>query len=289
MDKIDTPKGTILLGDCKETLKTLPNDSIDIIITSPPYYGLRDYDNNSQVGLEQSPKEYIDNLVSIFTECNRILKDSGTLWLNIGDSYAGSGKGRNADGTFNDKNPSKNSTNKGSTIGKLFKDNSGLPPKNLIGIPWQLAFALRDNGWILRQDIIWYKPNAMPESVKDRCTKAHEYIFLFSKKTNYYFNYEGLQEITKNNETRNKRSVWEVNNKPYKASHFATYPTALIEPCIKAGCPINGTVLDPFFGSGTTGEVAQKLGRTWIGCELNPEYAKIAEERLKGEPLYELY
>jgi len=317
----------ILCGDCLERLKELPDGIADCCITSPPYYGLRDYGVDGQIGLETTPEKYIDKLVSVFREVKRVLKDDGTLWLNIGDSYAGSGKGRNADGTSNVASDCKQATSKGTLEGKLTKSGSGTAkPKDLIGIPWMLAFALRDDGWYLRQDIIWHKPNPMPESVRDRCTKSHEYVFLLSKSPRYYFDYEAIQEeatgydgrkdlmlkgsnkyssgdylpdqngqpmaarghvrwrfeTTQYGEIlpiRNKRDVWTVPTQAINDAHFATYPEKLVEPCILAGSRVGGIILDPFFGSGTTGLVASKLNRLYIGIELNPQYVRIGRKR----------
>ena len=326
---------TIINGDCLEKLKEFKDGSIDCCVTSPPYYGLRDYgtgkwiggDSNcphrrtskyskntitghaqeelagnvgdaiykkvcpfcgairedKQIGLEETPDEYIEKLVEVFREVKRALKDDGTLWINIGDTYAG------------------------------ISHDAERKNKDLIGIPWMLAFALRKDGWYLRQDIIWHKPNPMPEPVKDRCVKSHEYIFLLSKKPNYYFDYEAIQEdsVCKDDrragdgriaysgkrleggadktkaqqsfvvisDKRNKRDVWSVTTKAVKEAHFATFPEELITPCIKAGCPVGGIVLDPFFGSGTTGRVAERLNRNYIGIELNPEYIEIGQRR----------
>lgn len=346
-------KNNVLQGDCREILKTLPDASVDCCVTSPPYYGLRDYGTgkwiggdpncphrgkpfairahinenctggndvknqqvyepfkkvcplcgaireDKQIGLEETPEEYIKNLVEVFREVRRVLKDDGTLWVNIGDSYAGNcsrtstgraGMGEEREGIFN---------------------RGGGKPKDLIGIPWLLAFALRADGWYLRQDIIWAKPNPMPESVKDRCTKSHEYLFLLSKSQKYYFDYEAIQEDSVSNTQnqhirfggskygdnedtkfaiysgnewtptgkRNKRDVWFVSPKPVRDAHFATYPEELIEPCILSGSRKGGIVLDPFFGSGTTGRVASRLGREYIGIELNEEYIKISDKR----------
>ena len=399
----------ILQGDCIEVLKKIPSNYVDMCVTSPPYYGLRDYGVDGQIGLEETPEEYIQRLVEVFREVRRVIKDDGTLWINIGDSYAGgSGIWGGLEGI-----DSKQNTNKGSLteIGKAKKwEHKIIKPKDLIGIPWMLAFALREDGWYLRQDIIWHKPNPMPESVKDRCTKSHEYIFMFSKQARYYFDAESIQEkcigdeyggtgvkdyatskyksqeqeasvrqgmnkgrgekivkkrynlptheefvtfiksrtskdilynntdikpttidhwfradeegfsypsvdnwmkirdylddwseefrkideamtdvvyetdaIGKNNYGyRNKRDVWSVTVKANKSAHFATYPEDLIEPCIKAGSRVDGIVLDPFFGSGTTGVVAEKLNRRWLGIELNPEYVDIATKRTEN-------
>ena len=318
-----------------EVIKTFPDESIDCVVTSPPYYGLRDYGVDGQIGLEETPEAYIQKLVELFREIRRTLKKDGTIWVNLGDSYAGSGKGRNKDGTHSEGG--KQTTNSGSCEGLIItKKLEGYKPKDLIGIPWMFAFALRDDGWYLRQDIIWHKPNPMPESVTDRCTKSHEYIFLFSKSERYYFDNreimeecsdkqidsykgkerngsgskvertheQGYSEAGKHRDNsggfdyeismkdgipvRNKRDVWTVNVKPNKEAHFATYPEELVAPCILAGCPDNGLVLDPFMGSGTTGIVARKLNRNFVGCELNPEYQRMAERRIfnEGENLF---
>lgn len=275
----------IFRGDSLSSLKNLPNNSIDCIVTSPPYYGQRDYGMDGQIGNEKTPNEYIDNLVKIFNECKRVLKDSGSLWLNLGDKY-----------------------NKG----------------NLMGMPWRVALALQDEGWILRNDIIWHKPNAMPHSAKNRLTTDHEYIFFFTKKTkDYYYDQDAIREEHKtfsqdskmkggrnhfgkkggtpekgknsgnsnlhdgrwdqafHPNGRNKRTVWNVPLSKFRGAHFAVFPERLIEPCILAGCPKNGIVLDPFFGAGTTGFVAKQQGRNYLGLELNPEYADIAENRLQ--------
>ena len=269
----------ILTGDCLTTLALLSGDSANCCVTSPPYYNLRNYDNDNQIGMESSPEEYIDNLVKVFREVKRVLKDDGTLWLNLGDTYR--------------------------------RD------KNLLGIPWRVAFALQQDGWYLRQDIIWHKPNPIPESVKDRCTKAHEYIFLFSKSPRYYYDYKAIREDSTNPEEtarrmklpimtgkkhesggfsvkgtkhtpgikpfdgkKNKRSVWTVNVKSYREAHFATYPPNLIQPCILAGCPERGVVLDPFAGAGTTGLVALSNNRKAMLCELNEDYVEIIKRRL---------
>ena len=305
----------ILIGDVRDKLKELPDQSVNCCVTSPPYWGLRDYGNDGQIGLEQTPDQFIDELVAVFREVKRVLRDDGTLWLNIGDSYASFRDGKATPdttrgtslGTLVDKG--KASNRKASTFA-----NTPIKHKDLVGIPWMLAFALRADGWYLRQDIIWHKPNPMPESVRDRCTKAHEYIFLMSKSPKYYFDSEAMKEPSTNlgktkirfggnkygdsddpkhatksgNEYtdtgfRNKRSVWSVTTRPFKGAHFATFPPALIEPCILAGSPRGGVVLDPFFGAGTTGLVAQRHDRKWIGCELNPEYAAIAQARIESE------
>lgn len=309
---------TILLGDALETVRTLPSESIDACITSPPYFGLRDYGVDGQLGLERSPEEYIQRLVDVFREVRRVLRSCGTLWLVIGDSYAGSAKDRKADGTHHDGKPSKSSEYIGTSGGHLWRTNApGCKPKDLIGIPWMLAFALRADGWYLRQDIIWSKPNCMPESVRDRCTKSYEHIFLLAKSRQYYFDTDAIREpyttgnrngerrsypngcassydkqnghltqygsfagLPLNPKGRNKRDVWAVNTANYHGAHFAVFPEKLVEPCILAGAPSGGTVLDPFAGSGTTGVVAKRLGRNFIGIELNPEYRQLAEGRI---------
>jgi DNA modification methylase len=290
----------ILCGDSLEVLKTLPDESVNCCVTSPPYYALRDYGMAGQIGQENTPEAFVNKLVLLFREVRRVLRNDGTLWLNLGDSYVGTGdKGNHKD----PKNP------KGRNAQSVSKNRivEGLKSKDLIGIPWMVAFALRADGWYLRQDIIWHKPNPMPESVTDRCTKAHEYIFLLTKSAKYYYDHEaikvpskqdwgtrdrtngkyhnegsGLQPhsgLTKSYPMANKRSVWSVTTKPYKGAHFAVFPPDLIEPCIKAGCPKDGIVLDPFGGSGTTGQVALEQGKKAILIELNPEYIPLIEKR----------
>ncbi len=335
----------ILQGDVRETLRTLEAGSVQTCVTSPPYFGLRDYGASGQIGLEPTPAEYVEQMVAVFREVRRVLRDDGTLWLNLGDSYA-------ANRTYqvpSTKGGPKHSDSQAAG-GKASSVPDGLKPKDLIGIPWRVAFALQQDGWYLRQDIIWHKPNPMPESVRDRCTKAHEYLFLLSKSERYYWNVEAMQEPAvgglpgntthkhtsayeagddrartkaglvayaerqRSNRdsfkragskraqvipgqsvgthrpdrpeseydvfTRNRRSVWTVATRPYKGAHFATFPPTLIEPCILAGAPFGGLVLDPFTGSGTTAAVALQHGRRFIGCELNPEYIKLAEARI---------
>jgi DNA modification methylase len=273
---------TIIQGDALTVLRTLPDNSVDCCVTSPPYFGLRDYGMSGQIGLEETPEAYKERLVSVFMEVYRVLKPTGTLWLNIGDSYNGSGKNNGNTCKMNWKQRTNAASH--ATKPTMIKN---LKPKDLIGIPWMIAFALRDAGWYLRQDIIWEKPNPMPESVIDRCTKAHEYIFLFSKSRKYYYDYHAIMEpaaerwVVKNGiPMRNKRSVWTVNTEPYHGAHFATYPQKLIAPCIMAGCPEGGTVIDPFAGTGTTAVVARKLNRNFIIIELNPKSIKLAETRL---------
>jgi len=319
----------ILTGDVRQTLATLPEKSVNCCVTSPPYFGLRDYGVDGQIGLEPTPAEFVAELVAVFREVRRVLRDDGTLWLNLGDSYAtrwASARSKGRGGLTDNE-----------------RERHGSPPagfknKDLIGIPWRVAFALQADGWYLRQDIIWHKPNPMPESVTDRCTKAHEYVFLLSKAGRYYFDSEAMQERAvgqsahdltgqgyaapgqtpnrgnrskrdsfkregskraevipgqtvgthrpdrveseHNLFTRNKRSVWTVATRPYKGAHFATFPPDLIRPCVLAGAPFGGVVLDPFLGSGTTAAVAVSEGRHAIGCELNPEYVTLAQQRI---------
>ena len=312
----------IHIGDSREILRTMPDESVNCCVTSPPYFGLRDYGHEGQMGLEETPDQYVASMVELFREVRRVLRDDGTLWLNLGDSYAGGGYSNHdingvkwKEAMNGDKRKDRQQSLKKSML------ECGIKPKDLIGIPWRVAFALQADGWYLRQDIIWHKPNPMPESVKDRCTKAHEYIFLMSKSQKYYFDSEAMREpavygeqhakkatswgtnrkhpnkanvaeyaFKGDNSTcykdesgaymKNKRSVWTVTTKPFKGAHFATYPPDLIEPCILAGCPQGGTVLDPFTGSGTTGMVAIRNGRRFTGIELNPEYAAMADERI---------
>jgi DNA modification methylase len=301
-------KNEIINTDCLTGLKELPENSIDCVVTSPPYFGLRDYGVNGQIGLEQTPEMYVSKLVDVFTEVKRVLKNEGTLWLNLGDTYYNF-RGYN-DFSVKQSISKNNAHVMNSPCGKRNAKLDGLKGKDLIGIPWMVAFALRNIGFYLRMDIIWNKPNPMPESVKDRPTKAHEYIFLMSKNEKYYYDYEAIQTETKGNEhdkhsrtsrkrfptdkvngirkegyypMANKRSVWTVNTKPYNEAHFAVFPEELIVDCIKAGCPENGIVLDPFLGSGTTAIVARKLNRNFIGFELNPDYVKIINKRIYDE------
>lgn len=278
-------KVLLLQGDALKQLRTIPPESIDTCITSPPYYNLRDYDTSGQIGNEDSLEEYINKLVEVFREVRRALRKDGTLWVNMGDSYAGSGKGRMADGTHYNKKPSKSGSYGGTRNGHLKKTVAdGCKPKDLIGVPWMLAFALRADGWYLRQDIIWNKTNCMPESVRDRCTKSHEYVFLLSKSAHYHFDAQAICEpaiSAGDSAYRNKRDVWNVCTNAFRGAHFAVFPEKLIEPCILAGCPVGGTVLDPFAGSGTTGVVAKRLQRNFVGVEINPDYVKMALARIE--------
>ena len=330
----------ILLGDCLQVLPTLEAESVQCCVTSPPYWGLRDYGVEGQLGLEATPWEYTVKIVHVFREVRRVLRHDGTLWLNLGDSYASGGRGGGMEGERGEKRPS----NEGALLGRKTAPQ-GLKDKDLVGIPWRVAFALQADGWYLRQDIIWSKPNPMPESVRDRCTKAHEYLFMLAKSERYYFDAEAIQEPFAESSIarleqpgleqqagsdrvpgktngpmkacgpssyrgstftqgktgrvkptvgqgerveaagRNKRSVWTVATQPYSEAHFATFPPKLIEPCILAGSKVGDTVLDPFFGSGTVGEVCESLGRKWIGIELNPAYGKLAERRTSQQGL----
>ena len=301
----------IIQGDCIEGMKQIPDASVHCVVTSPPYYGLRDYGVDGQIGLEESPEAYVARLVDVFREVRRILRDDGTVWLNLGDTYVSNAGDRNKVGGFQ-ANPNKDRLSAESAM-SFNKHGKGYKFKDLMGIPWRVAFALQADGWYLRQDIIWHKPNPMPESVTDRCTKSHEYIFLLSKSAKYYFDHEAIKEPSANlgvtsirfggtkygdsddkkhatksgneytdNGTRNKRSVWTVATQPYAEAHFAVYPTKLIEPCVLAGCPIGGTVFDPFTGSGTTAFVALTHNRNFVGTELNLDYVAIAEKRLSN-------
>jgi DNA modification methylase len=309
--------GILYCGDVNDVLSKI-DIPIQMCVTSPPYFGLRNYQHSMQLGLEETPQQYVSNMTEVFSKVGRILKKDGTVWLNIGDTYCGGGRGVGS---------VKQKTNKGIIDMPCSIVPAGLKPKDLMGIPWRIAFSLQDEGWYLRQDIIWHKPNPMPESVTDRCTKAHEYLFLLSKSRKYYFDYAAIQEEatgydgrkdtmmkgspkyaasvvpgkkarafgetnpigTQRNDVgnvyvdkpfRNKRSVWMVNTKPYKEAHFATFPEKLIEPCILAGSKEGDYVLDPFMGSGTTAAVCERLGRKWVGIEINQDYCDIIVTRL---------
>ena len=322
---------TYLNGDCKQVLKTLSAQSVHCCVTSPPYWGLRDYEIEGQFGQEPTPEAYVRNLVEVFAEVRHVLRDDGTLWLNLGDSYSNVGKWGGRTGGKHAKE-----LHGGSGVGRIKRDcGSGLKPKDLVGIPWRVAFALQADGWYLRSDIIWHKPNVMPESVTDRPTKAHEYLFLLTKSERYFYDADAIKEpaICGHNgssfthgksahgkrrlgkkvrpsqvrgsfagkteamsgegrnafravvDYRNKRTVWSVPTKPYSGAHFAVFPPDLIRPCVLAGCPAGGVVLDPFGGSGTTGMVAEHEGRDAILIELNPEYMKLARQRTLQPPL----
>lgn len=263
--------------DCLDALRQFPDDSINCCVTSPPYYALRDYGMEGQIGREETPELYIDRLTEVFREVRRVLAPNGTLWLNIADTYAGKGDQGNC---IDPKYP-RGRTGQSKALNNKVE---GCKPKDMIGIPWKLAFALRDDGWYLRSDIIWHKANPMPESVRDRPSRCYEHIFLLSKSRRYFYDADAISEPVKDiPKTRNRRDVWQINTFPFKGSHFAAFPPKLAETCILAGCPEGGVVLDPFFGSGTTGLAAKKLGRQYIGIELNPDYCKLAEKRIRGE------
>jgi DNA modification methylase len=303
---LDRDGVTIHNGDCLEVLRTLPDESVQCCVTSPPYWGLRDYGHDGQIGLESTPEAYVGRMVEVFREVRRVLREDGTLWLNLGDSYAANKSERTRSQSGECERPCAKATNL-----PAMSMPPELKPKDLVGIPWRVAFALQADGWYLRQDIIWHKPNPMPESVTDRCTKAHEYVFLMAKSQRYYYDAEAISEAATNREcgniqptkagrtgqdkhrtaanlhsieareTRNRRSVWTVCTKPYSGAHFAVMPPDLVKPCILAGCPEGGVVLDPFMGSGTVAAVAQDAGRRAIGIELNPEYCKLIAKRFK--------
>jgi len=322
---------TLLQGHCLEVLRTLPTESVQTCITSPPYFGLRDYGCDGQIGLESTPDSFVASLVDVFAEVHRVLKKDGTLWLNLGDSYAAQRSGTSMPaetlaGGVGGKGDKAAHRGHDGAAGHAHRNasNIGLKHKDLIGIPWRVAFALQSYGWYLRQDIIWHKPNPMPESVTDRCTKAHEYIFLLSKSSKYYYDIDAIREphihandhrndgkrhtysdSAKYNQVdpdrqrtktdcvsfhpngKNKRSVWTVNTKPYAGAHFAVYPTELIRPCVLAGSRPGDVVLDPFNGSGTTGFVSMEERRKYIGIDINTEYLAIAEARIKSAQVQE--
>lgn len=262
---------SIKIGDSRQVLSEFPDECFQSCITSPPYWGLRDYGVEGQIGAENTVDKYIEDLVLVFREVRRTLKDNGTLWLNIGDSYTSGGRTwRDAD----KKNAARGMSYRAPTP-------EGLKPKDLIGVPWKIAFALQADGWYLRSDIVWYKPNCQPESVKDRPTRSHEYIFLFSKNEKYRYDHEAIKEPTADGKKlRNKRTVWAINTEPFKEAHFAVFPPELVEQCMLASSGYGDTVLDPFLGSGTVSQVAVELNRNCVGVELNQEYAEIARKRI---------
>lgn len=263
---------TLFEGDALTVLRRLPSGSVRCVVTSPPYWGLRDYGIEEQLGLESTMQQFLHRLVAIFSEVKRVLADDGTLWLNIGDGYTSGNRGYRAP---DKKNPARAMDVRPDTP-------EGLKPKDLIGIPWRLAFALQDDGWYLRSDIVWNKPNAMPESVKDRPARSHEFLFMLTKSEKYYYDWEAVRERADGGGLRNRRSVWNVNTKPFAGAHFATFPPDLIRPCIEASTAPGDFVLDPFFGSGTVGLVCQEESRQYVGIELNPEYVALAADRLQG-------
>jgi DNA modification methylase len=307
-------KYKIIEGNCLDGLRSIPDQSVQVCVTSPPYYGLRDYGHNDQIGLEDTPDQYIKKMSEVFREVYRVLNTNGSLWLNIGDSYASFRDGKAIPDSQRGNNTG-TLVPKGSAKNRMATTFRGTPikHKDLIGIPWMLAFALRESGWYLRQDIIWHKPNPMPESITDRNTKAHEYLFLLTKSAKYYFDADAIKEksksksegikfegnkygdsidpkhstksgnVSKEYEFVNKRSVWTIPSKPFRGAHFAVMPEALAEPCILAGSKPGDTILDPFTGSGTVAVVALRNNRNFIGCELNPEYIEIAHNRISGD------
>lgn len=259
---LDLTESVVIESDVHLALSRLPKDSIQCAVTSPPYWGLRDYGISGQIGLENTLAEFIQSLTSVFAEVKRVLKPDGILWLNIGDGYTSGNRGWRA--------PDKKNPNRAMNVRP---DNPpGLKDKDLLGIPWRLALALQENGWFLRSDIVWHKPNVMPESVKDRPTRAHEYLFMLTKAEHYRYNHEAVKEATEDGRTRNRRSVWSINTSNSGSSHIAAFPQAIVEPCILASTGPGDYVLDPFFGSGTVGLVAQRLERRFVGIELNPSY-----------------
>ncbi len=263
----------ILCGDVRKKLKEVQDKTFHTCVTSPPYWGMRDYDHREQIGAEDTLTEYVENLVECFREVRRVLRDDGTLWLNVGNTYTSGGRAwRAAD-----------SKNKGRAMSYRPNTPMGLKPKDLIGVAWIVAMALQSDGWYLRSDIIWHKPNCQPESVKDRVTVSHEYLFMFSKSESYFFDQEAIKELRADGLGRkNRRSVWTINTEPFKDAHFAVFPRSLVRPCILAGSPVDGFVLDPFFGSGTVGVVAIETGRNCVGVEAKPEYVEIARKRIAG-------
>lgn len=313
----------LILGNCLDVLPTLTENSIHCVVTSPPYFGLRDYGHGDQIGLEPTPEQYVAKLVEVFRQVWRVLREDGTVFLNLGDSYNSGASGGLNGSTLGGGQTNQANSNRSEQRCMI----AGLKPKDLIGIPWRVAFALQADGWYLRSDIIWHKPNPMPESVTDRPTKAHEYVFLLTKAERYFYDAaaiaEPLQRSTveryqygwngvnddhsngartgsawakmKNGatmaeamgggSTRNRRSVWTIATAPYSGAHFATFPSALVEPCILAGCPVGGTVLDPFAGSGTVGAVARATGREFVGIEINADYIRLAEQRIGTTPV----
>lgn len=262
----------IVVGDVRKVLNGFPDGVFQTCVTSPPYWGLRDYGVEGQIGAETDIRDYIKDLVAVFREVRRVLSDDGTFWLNIGDSFTSGGR------TWRDDD----AKNKGRGMSYRAPTPEGLKPKDLIGVPWRIAFALQEDGWYLRTDIIWNKPNCQPESVRDRPTRSHEFVFLFSKSEKYFYDHEAVKEpaLDAKQKGKNRRSVWNINTEPYPGSHFAVFPRQLVRLCVHAGSTVGDRVLDPFFGSGTTGVVCNELGRQCTGVELNEAYAELARKRL---------
>lgn len=262
--------GEIIMGDALSVLSQQPSSKFQCCVTSPPYWGLRDYDTVGQIGAEEKIDDYVESLTLVLREVRRVLAEDGILWLNIGDSYTSGGR------TW------RQSDRKNAARGMKYRPDTpeGLKPKDLIGVPWRVAFALQADGWYLRSDIVWNKPNSQPESVKDRPSRCHEYIFMLSKSEKYYYNYQAMREHLPNGRTRSTRSVWTINTEPFPGAHFAVFPSELARTCILASCKPKSTVLDPFFGSGTVGKVCQSMGLDFLGIELNPDYASLASDRL---------
>lgn len=273
LPEIRVNDSVIFEGDALNVLSRLKSNSVQCVVTSPPYWGLRDYGYEGQIGLEETLQQFINRLVAVFSEVKRVLRDDGSLWLNIGDGYTSGNRGYRA---TDKKNPARAMSVRPDTP-------EGLKPKDLLGIPWRLAFAMQDDGWYLRSDIVWNKPNAMPESVKDRPTRSHEYMFLLTKMERYYYDHEAMKEKSVEGKLRNRRSVWNINTQALPWAHFATFPPTLIEPCILASTKPGDFVLDPFFGSGTVGVACEALDRRYVGIELNHDYVTMAARRLEAE------
>lgn len=271
----------VMFGDCIDSMRRMSDQSVNCCVTSPPYFGLRDYGVDGQIGLEQTAPEYVKNMVSVFREVHRVLRDDGVVFVNIGDTYAGF-----KDGKFPPQSQS-NGNQRGLPVSgaphrnKKLLELDGFKNKELMGIPWMFAFAMRDAGWYLRQEIIWAKPNYTPEKVRDRFVRSHEHMFLFTKQDKYWFDGDAVRIPDANGSSKLRNDVWTVGTSKYKGAHFATFPTELIEPCVLSGCPVGGVVIDPFAGSGTTGEVAMKNGRDSVMIELNPEYVMMIHDRMR--------
>lgn len=274
-DALTVDDSIIFEGDAFQVLQRLPSNIVQTVVTSPPYWGLRDYGIKGQIGLEPTLPQFLNRLVAVFNEVKRVLKDDGTLWLNMGDGYT---SGNRRYRTSDKKNPLRAMVGRPDTP-------KGLKPKDLLGIPWRIAFALQEDGWYLRSDIVWNKPNAMPESVKDRPTHSHEYIFMLSKSERYFYDYKIVREVGLNGKLRNLRSVWNINTQAFPGAHYATFPPKLIEPCVLASSNPGDYILDPFFGTGTVGVVCSQHHRKYIGIELHPEYISLAAKQLNDSEL----